>query len=77
MVAAAGVQDGHAGRQDEAIHGEGQQPGGEAGLAVGGVEFVGVPVTDHGRHHGDRGHGEGGGDPDEPISHGWSPAAIL
>ena len=66
---AAGVEDEHAGRQDEPVHGEGQQPGGEPGLAVGGDEFVGVPVADHGRDRGDRGHGQGGGDPDEPVSH--------
>ena len=41
VVAAAGVEDEHAGRQDEPVHGKGQEPGGEAGLAVGGDEFVG------------------------------------
>jgi hypothetical protein len=57
VVASAGVEDEHAGRQDEPVHGEGQQPGGETGLPVGGDEFVGVPVADHGRDCGDRGHG--------------------
>jgi hypothetical protein len=28
VVAAAGVEDEHAGRQDQPVHGEGQQPGG-------------------------------------------------
>ena len=34
------------------VHREGQQPGGEAGLAMGGDEFISVPVADHGRHRG-------------------------
>ena len=44
------------------------------GLAVGGDEFIGVPVADHGRDRGDGGHGQGGGDPDEPVSHDGPPA---
>jgi hypothetical protein len=35
LVAATGVQDEHAGRQDQPVHGEGQESRGEAGLAVG------------------------------------------
>jgi hypothetical protein len=42
--ATAGVEDEHAGGQDEPVDGEGQEPGGEADLAVGGDEFVCVPV---------------------------------
>jgi hypothetical protein len=75
LVAPAGVQDEHAGRQNQPVHGEGQQPGRQAGLAVGGDKFISVPVGDDGRDRGDRGHGQGGGDPDEPVSHDWSPAA--
>jgi hypothetical protein len=71
VVAAAGVEDEHAGRQDQPVDGEGQQFGGEAGLAVAGDEFIRVPVADHGRHCGDRGYGQGSGDPDELVSHGW------
>jgi hypothetical protein len=44
---------------------------------VAGDEFVGVPVADHGGDRRDRGHGQGGGDPDETVSRGGSPAAIL
>ena len=57
MVAPAGVEHEHAGGQDEPVDGEGQQPGGMAGLAVGGDEFVGVPVGDDGGDRGDGGHG--------------------
>jgi hypothetical protein len=35
-----------------------------------------VPVGDDGRDRGDGGHGQCGGDPDEPASHGRPPAAI-
>jgi hypothetical protein len=58
--AATGVEDGHAGRQDEPVHGERDEPGGCASLAVRGDEFVGVPVGDDGSDRGDGGHGQGG-----------------
>jgi len=64
-------------RKDEPVHGEWQQPGCEASLAVGSDEFIGVPVADYGRDCGDGCHGEGDGDPDEPVSLGRPPAAIL
>jgi hypothetical protein len=56
-VAPVGVEDEHAGGQQEPVDGEGQKPGGQAGFAVDGDEFVGVPVGDDG---GDRGDGGGG-----------------
>jgi hypothetical protein len=39
------------------------------------TEFIRVPVADHRRHCGDRGHGQGDGDPDRPVSHGQPPTA--
>jgi hypothetical protein len=52
-MVAAGVEGEHAGREDQPVDGEGQEPGGEPGLAVGGDEFVGVPVGDDGGDRGD------------------------
>jgi hypothetical protein len=36
---------------------------------MGGDEFVGVPSGDDGGNRGDGGHGQGGGDPDQPTGH--------
>ncbi len=41
-VAPVGVEDEHAGGQDQAVHGERDEPGGDAGLAVGADQFVGM-----------------------------------
>jgi hypothetical protein len=66
-LASAGVKHEHAGRQDKPVHGKGQEPGGEACLAVGGDEFVGMPVGNDSGNRGNRGHGQGGGDPDQRV----------
>ena len=67
----AGVEDEHAGRQHEPVHGERQQTGGEAGLAVSGDALVGVPVADHSPHRREGDHGQDGGGSDETVSDGW------
>jgi hypothetical protein len=69
LVAPVGVEDEHAGGQDEAVDGERQESRGDAGLVVGADEFVGMAVGDDRRHRGDGGHGQCGGDPDEPACH--------
>jgi hypothetical protein len=66
-VAAVGVEDEHAGGQDQPIHGEGHQAGGYARLPVSADQLV--AVGDHGCHRGDGSHGGSGGDPDEPVCH--------
>jgi hypothetical protein len=67
-VAAVGVEDEHAGRQDQAVDGKREQACGHAGLAVGAGEFAGMAVGDHRGDRCDRGDGGSGGDPDEPVS---------
>ena len=67
LVVSAGVEEEHAAGQDEPVDGEGQKSGGQPGLAVGTDEFVRMAVADHRCHRGDGRHGEGGGDPDQPV----------
>jgi hypothetical protein len=77
LVAAVGVEVEHAGGQDEAVDGEGEESGGDAGLAVGADQLVGVVVGDDGRNRGDGSHGECGGDPDEQVHRDSSWSATI
>ena len=72
LVPSAGIKREHARRQDEAVHGEGDESGGQAGLAVRANEFVDVAVGDDpsdGRYR------QGGNDPDEAVRHRATPLA--
>jgi hypothetical protein len=80
VVAPTRVQHHHGRCPDQTVHGERQQPGGHASLAVRADEFVGVLVGDD---RSDAGHGhdrERRGDPDEPVGHrgsSWSGTLML
>ena len=77
LVAPVGVEDEHAGGQDQAVNGEREKPGGHAALAVRADQLVSVAVGDDRGHGRDRGHCEGGGDADEAVGHANSSRSSI